>query len=162
VVVTGVDCHKIRRELSETSAIIVENKNWRSGIGSSIRTGIESLIDKVPNLAAVVLLVCGQPGVTGHTIEELIVARKETGKAIIASSYSDTLGAPALFRKARSISTLWPTGRNSNPNCFLTCLHQPVCEGHCMKTLRRGEVMDTRTIEIDSGRTTKRIIPHVQ
>lgn len=32
-----------------------------------------------------------------QTIEQLIVLREKTKKAIVASSYSDTLGIPALF-----------------------------------------------------------------
>jgi molybdenum cofactor cytidylyltransferase len=44
-----------------------------------------------------VLLACDQPFVSARTIEQLIALREKTKKAIVASSYSDTLGVPALF-----------------------------------------------------------------
>ena len=46
------------------------------------------------------LLVCDQPFVDAKTIEELIALRAKTEKTIVASSYSDTLGVPALFDRS--------------------------------------------------------------
>ena len=78
---------------------IVENKNWRKGIGSSIRVGVEYLIGLEPGISAVVLLVCDQPLLDAEVIANLRVLHQETGKEIVASSYADTLGVPALFAR---------------------------------------------------------------
>jgi hypothetical protein len=43
------------------------------------------------------LLVCDQPFVDANTIRSLIALRQTTRKDIIASSYANTLGVPALF-----------------------------------------------------------------
>jgi MobA-like NTP transferase domain len=44
VVVIGSDGEKVARELARTSVTKIENKNWRRGIGSSIRIGMQALI----------------------------------------------------------------------------------------------------------------------
>jgi molybdenum cofactor cytidylyltransferase len=76
---------------------IIENEEWRRGIGTSIRRGVEQL----PNFVeAVVLLTCDQPYLDASIVSQLIAALAETGKPIVASSYADTLGVPALFDRS--------------------------------------------------------------
>jgi len=99
-VVTGGDHDEIVRELEETRVIVVQNKNWQHGIGTSIRAGVKKLVDNVQDLQAVVLLVCDQPFVTARTIEGLITLREKMNKSIVASRYADTLGVPALFDRS--------------------------------------------------------------
>ena len=100
VVVLGSKREQIERELKETDAIVAENRDWRRGIGSSIRVGVESAVNQAPDIEAIVLLTCDQPFVKTDTIERLIVMREKTKKAIVASSYSETLGVPALFDRS--------------------------------------------------------------
>jgi molybdenum cofactor cytidylyltransferase len=100
VVVLGSKREQIERELKETDAIVAENQNWRRGIGSSIRVGLESAVNQAPDIEAIVLLTCDQPFVKTDTIERLIAMREKTKKAIVASSYSETLGVPALFDRS--------------------------------------------------------------
>ena len=100
VVVLGSKREQIERELKETDAIVAENKDWRRGIGSSIRVGVESVVNQAPDIEAIVLLACDQPFLKTDTIECLIAMRGKTKKAIVASSYSETLGVPALFDRS--------------------------------------------------------------
>src|SRR5438128_6794270 len=72
VVVVGSESGKIARELEQTAALVLENVNWRNGIGSSIRRGIRRLIGDAPELEAIVLLVCDQPFVDPTLIRRLI------------------------------------------------------------------------------------------
>ena len=78
----------------------MQNHQWSRGIGSSIRSGIEGLINSSPDVDASVLLVCDQPAVDARVIERLIALHETTGKTIVASSYADTLGVPALFTRS--------------------------------------------------------------
>jgi molybdenum cofactor cytidylyltransferase len=80
-----------------SDAMVVENVEWRKGIGTSIRRGVEKIANSVE---AVVLLASDQPFVDGTIIAQLIQAREETGKPIVASSYANTLGVPALFDRS--------------------------------------------------------------
>ena len=100
VVVLGSKREQIERELKETDVIVAENEDWRRGIGSSIRVGVESAVNQAPNIEAIVLLTCDQPFIKTDTIERLIAMREKTKKAIVASSYSETLGVPALFDRS--------------------------------------------------------------
>jgi len=99
-VVLGSTREEVACELEQTNAVAIENRNWRSGIGSSIRAGVQSLIDNNSQLEAVVLLVCDQPYVDRDVIKQLLVLRRKTIKPIVASSYADTLGVPALFDRS--------------------------------------------------------------
>ena len=100
IVVTRNDDEKILQELAHVNAIKVQNKNWQRGIGSSIRIGVQALIDQVPDVAAVLLLVCDQPAVDERVIERLFATRETTKKDIVASSYADTAGVPAVFNRS--------------------------------------------------------------
>jgi len=100
VVVIGSDKDKVVREVKRTNAVIVENLNWNDGMGTSIRIGVQRLIDIAPNVGAIVLLVCDQPLVDSNTIEQLIALGENTKKAIVASSYAGTLGVPAVFDRS--------------------------------------------------------------
>jgi len=91
----------ISSELKKTGATIVANPNWKSGIGTSIRAGIQQLIEIAPGLEATVLLACDQPFVDRAVIGGLITLHHETRKSIVAASYAGTLGVPALFDRSR-------------------------------------------------------------
>ena len=100
VVVIGSDSEKVRLELADANSIEVRNTNWQRGIGSSIRTGVQSLMNHAPDLEAILLLVCDQPAINARFIERLIATHEATKKDIVASAYADTLGVPALFDRS--------------------------------------------------------------
>jgi molybdenum cofactor cytidylyltransferase len=77
--------------------IIIENAEWRDGIGTSIRCGLERLPKDVD---AAVLLTCDQPFLDAAIVRQLIATHEETDKLIVASSYANTLGVPALFDRS--------------------------------------------------------------
>jgi molybdenum cofactor cytidylyltransferase len=122
VVVIGSDKDKVARELEQTNAVIVENVNWSNGMGTSIRSAVQHLIDTAPNVDAIALLVCDQPLVDSHTIEQLIALGGKTKKAIVASSYAGTLGVPALFDRSCADELLrLDDGSGAKPIIFSNC-----------------------------------------
>jgi molybdenum cofactor cytidylyltransferase len=100
VVVIRSEDEKLHRELDRVGVAIVQNEQWQRGIGSSIRCGIQALINSSPDVDASVLLVCDQPAVDARVVQSLIALREITGKNIVASSYAATLGVPALFDRS--------------------------------------------------------------
>jgi molybdenum cofactor cytidylyltransferase len=80
------------------SATVVENEEWRDGVGTSIRRGLAQLPGSID---AVVLIACDQPFLDAAVVAELIAAHNKTRKPIVASSYANTLGVPALFDRSR-------------------------------------------------------------
>lgn len=100
IVVAGEARDRIENELRETSAVVVENPEWQRGLGASIRCGLLHLRSLRPELEAVVLLACDQPLVDASVIKSLIAKWENAGKPIVACSYANTLGIPALFDRS--------------------------------------------------------------
>ena len=100
VAVLGSDREGTMRELEGTDAIFVENENWRRGIGTSIRAGVETLLNRSADIETILLLVCDQPFVDAEVIEQIVARYEKTQKPIVASAYAGTLGVPALFHRS--------------------------------------------------------------
>jgi molybdenum cofactor cytidylyltransferase len=100
MVVIGSERAGIEDELREAPVVLIENQNWKTGIGSSIRTGMQSLSNVAPQIQAVVMLICDQPAVNARTIKDLITTHEESKRDIVACSYGDTVGVPALFDRS--------------------------------------------------------------
>jgi molybdenum cofactor cytidylyltransferase len=100
VVVTGEDSAQVTLELTRISVSIAMNPGWLSGVGSSIRVGVQRAMDLAADLDASLLLSCDQPFVTAAVLAQLIQLRLTSGKPIVASAYATTLGIPALFDRS--------------------------------------------------------------
>ena len=99
VVVTGAHALATRKALSGLGVRETENKDWASGMSSSIRAGIETIGKFDVQIGAIVLMLCDQPLVTVEVIGKLIHIHRTMGCSIVASSYGNTFGVPALFEK---------------------------------------------------------------
>jgi molybdenum cofactor cytidylyltransferase len=100
VVVTGEDSAQVTMELTGLSVSIEMNPGWSSGVGSSIRAGVQGAMDLAADLDASLLLSCDQPFVTAAVLAQLIQLRLTSGKPIVASAYATTLEIPALFDRS--------------------------------------------------------------
>lgn len=97
VVVIGNDAQRVRHELDALPVSAIENHNWRAGMSSSVRAGMEELAKD--DLDAVILMLCDQPFVTAGVLNNLVATHLRTGKPIVASSYEGAQGAPAFFSR---------------------------------------------------------------
>jgi molybdenum cofactor cytidylyltransferase len=73
---------------------IIKNSDWQEGIASSIRSGIEAL---PTNASAVLIMLGDQPLISTTQINSLVETWYKRPKMIVASSYNDTIGVPAIF-----------------------------------------------------------------
>ena len=99
VVVLGAEVNKSKNQVSDLDVQIIKNPDWREGMGSSIKTGLNKLLKINESINGVVLTVCDQPFVTGEAIDKLVETYRSTPALIIASAYQETLGVPALFSR---------------------------------------------------------------
>ena len=99
VIVTGAHGKELKEELHGLNLREANNPEWESGIGSSIRAGIQAVVKANDKVTALVLMLCDQPFVTSDVLSGLITAHREGGGEIVASSYGVTIGVPALFGK---------------------------------------------------------------
>ena len=99
IVVTGAYAEASSRELDGLKVRIAYNSQWATGIASSIRTGLGTLLAEDANAAAVVILLCDQPHVTADIVSQLSEAYRATRSHIVASGYGGSFGVPALFAR---------------------------------------------------------------
>jgi molybdenum cofactor cytidylyltransferase len=95
IVVLGANEEVIAQTIQNQDVNIIINTNWQEGMASSIRIGIMKLQQIAPKATSVILMLCDQPFVDTHLLNLLILTKPQTG--IIACSYNDTIGPPALF-----------------------------------------------------------------
>jgi molybdenum cofactor cytidylyltransferase len=100
VVVTGAHAGRTREELRGLDVLEVSNALWESGMASSVRAGVDALLEADADASAVVLTLCDQPHVTSEIIAALVVAHQATGSLVVASEYGEGFGVPALFGRA--------------------------------------------------------------
>ena len=106
LVVLGSKKDSIKKEIEQTQIFILENSSWESGMASSISCGITNLQIIAPESEAVILMVCDQPFVNAKLLNNLITKHKDSKQSIVASSYANTLGTPALFHKSLFVELL--------------------------------------------------------
>lgn len=99
IVVLGANAALLEKVVDEKKVHSVENKDWKEGMASSIRCGLNTLMNIAPLSDAVILMVCDQPYVSASLLDELIATQKNKGKLIVTSQYQNTIGPPALFYK---------------------------------------------------------------
>ena len=100
VVILGAN-EKAHREIIDKLPVhIISNYYWKTGMGSSIKTGLNYLIQEASDLEAVIIMVCDQPALTADHLDKLIQKFKQKKKSIIASSYANSTGVPVLFGRA--------------------------------------------------------------
>ncbi|MEP7144317.1 MAG: nucleotidyltransferase family protein [Ferruginibacter sp.] len=99
VAVLGANPELLIKEIAAKKVTVVINYGWKEGMGSSIRCGLQKLLGINPGVHAAILMVCDQPFVTVKLLEELVEKYHKTGKPVIACSYENSRGTPALFDK---------------------------------------------------------------
>ena len=97
VLVLGASHEENKYQLTGNNVFVIINENWKKGIGSSIKCGLQHLIEKQAELNAVIISVCDQPYLTFEVFNQLINAYSNSNKKIIASTYNNLLGVPVLY-----------------------------------------------------------------
>lgn len=100
VVVLGANENPHREIIEKLPVKIVSNFYWKTGMGGSIKTGLNYLIQSGAGLDAVILMVCDQPALKTDHLLKLIEKYSEKKKNIIASAYADSVGVPVLFGRS--------------------------------------------------------------
>lgn len=99
VAVLGAETEGSTQQLEGLEMNICINKNWHSGMSSSIRSGLKHLLSLEPNLDAVLITLCDQPLITPESLQLLTTHFQTSPTPIIAARYGDTVGVPATFSR---------------------------------------------------------------
>jgi molybdenum cofactor cytidylyltransferase len=97
VVVLGRDGEEVRGALARLPVRFVTNPDFRSGLSSSLRAGVEAI---EPSTLAAVIVLGDQPGVTAAIIDQLIEEGKRSSRPIVVPDYAGVRGNPVVFDAA--------------------------------------------------------------
>ncbi|MBV8865799.1 MAG: nucleotidyltransferase family protein [Acidobacteriaceae bacterium] len=100
IVVVGAQSKSVRSKLAAQPVAMVENRQWQSGMGSSISVGIQYLLGLGIDSAAVAILLADQPLIKASHLKAMRDQFSHTGATIIAARYNEVLGVPAIFKRS--------------------------------------------------------------
>jgi nicotine blue oxidoreductase len=93
VVVLGAAAERVRAEALLGTAVVVDNPDWRSGMGSSLGTGLRATLH--PGVEAAVVLLVDLPGMTPEAVRR--VAALASPDALVMAGYGPRRGHPVLL-----------------------------------------------------------------
>ncbi len=99
-VILGANSDILSNQLKDKPVMVLQNSNWQEGMASSIRCGLEYIAGTILRPDSIIFMVCDQPFVTSALLLNLITKKVETKMPIVASSYKENLGTPALFHRS--------------------------------------------------------------
>ncbi len=97
VVVLGALADDVRSTAVLSGSALVDNPDWASGMGSSLRTGLDALA--ATGCDAVVVLPVDTPGVTAEAVGRLVALASPS--ALARATYDGTPGHPVLIGRER-------------------------------------------------------------
>ena len=99
IIVLGAETEKMKSQIEEFEIKIIENPDWQDGMGTSIQIGVRELSKIRPDISGAVLMVCDQPFVSVNLIARMVEKFRASDAPLVACSYGNTLGVPALFSR---------------------------------------------------------------
>ena len=102
VVVLGAYADEIGPVIEDMSCEIIQNDDWQSGLSSSIRRGVEYIIEAFPNVSDILVTLGDLPHIMTVHYQSLIQKALQNPGTTVASSYLDVKGVPAIFPR-----TVW-------------------------------------------------------
>jgi nicotine blue oxidoreductase len=93
VVVLGAESAQVRTDADLGGVTVVDNPDWRTGMGSSLRVGLAAL--KAANAEAVVVTLVDMPGITAEAVARL--AALADPAALAMAGYGQRRGHPVLL-----------------------------------------------------------------
>jgi len=99
VVILGKNAEIFQKEIDKEKVYVVINKDWEEGMASSVRLGLNTLLNSKPYMDAVIFMVCDQPYISSSVLNDLIITQQKTTRQIVTCNYGESIGPPALFHK---------------------------------------------------------------
>ena len=97
LVVLGANSEDIRPSIGHLNIDIIENKNWRNGLGSSISCAVQHLKQNDIQVHGVLLCLADMPFVEVSHLNRLIECYHPNSHSILATGFKNGAIVPALF-----------------------------------------------------------------
>src|SRR6476646_6124174 len=95
LVVLGAQAVDVWRRADLDGATVLANKEWETGMASSLRTGLGGLRGWPGRVDAALILLVDMPGITPAALERLV--GEASPNALAAASYDGVRGHPVLI-----------------------------------------------------------------
>lgn len=96
-VVLGARADAVRERARLDGCVLVDNPEWESGMGSSLRAGLGSLAGTGARAALVSLV--DQPGIGPRAVARVLAAHQDD-TSLVSATYDGVRGHPVLFGAA--------------------------------------------------------------
>ncbi len=101
VVVLGANFQLISKAIEQSKTTILNNKNWKDGLGSSIAFAVRCIFKSTTKTDAILFMLADQPLIEVDFLNTMINQFQEEKHAVFATLYDDDkYGVPAIFDKA--------------------------------------------------------------
>ncbi|MEC9374902.1 MAG: nucleotidyltransferase family protein [Pseudomonadota bacterium] len=94
-VITGAYAEEIESSILHYPLTIIRNQDWRRGMNSSLRCGLEAVLHS--NAIASLIMLCDQPLLKREHIESLVKSWNEDISQPAATRYNNSNGVPAIL-----------------------------------------------------------------
>lgn len=98
-VVTGARRQQIEEAVEHEAVQLAHNPDWQSGMGSSVATGVEAVLELAPDIEYIGFVLTDQPYVDELLLQQMWQRLRAGDAHGIAAQYENTLGVPAIFRR---------------------------------------------------------------
>ena len=78
---------------------VIENKDWKNGLGNSIACGIQYILNNELGYDGVLICLADQPLLDSEYYKTMIAEFNSQSVSIVASKYNKNLGVPAIFNR---------------------------------------------------------------
>lgn len=96
LVVLGKDLDEIQGKITDSQVVILENKSWQAGIGSSVQCGVRALEESVE---AAIFFVVDQPYLNAAIIHDFLAYFEQKKPALLATRVGGQICHPTLFTR---------------------------------------------------------------
>lgn len=93
IVIVGASAAEVREQANLGDATIVDNPGWKTGMASSLKTGLAALAET--DAEATIVLLVDTPGVTPEAVRR--VSAKAGSDALVTATYGNRRGHPVLL-----------------------------------------------------------------
>ena len=111
LVVLGHEAGQVRALLADygQELMLRENPDYGQGMSSSIRAGLQALMDDA-TVGGALIVLGDQPLMTARILDTLIATQRATGRRIVAPLYEGRRGSPVLFDASLFAELMQVTG----------------------------------------------------
>ncbi len=95
--VLGANSDIIQEKITTKNIYFINNKNFETGLSSSIVTGIHNFKKNDLKFDGVLILLADQPAISIEYLDSLVNLFHQHKTKIIASNYGNKFGVPAIF-----------------------------------------------------------------